>query len=848
MPFPDNVGIAFPEAMRGQLDKTGGGKLKFAFDLDLRIPSLNTFRDAATHVATVVGGTITWNATKFPVTGGTVTMYRKVGPGKREFDFQVDWMMPAGATHLSATKTLRDDHGLDIFADLSQVRAKVSRGGVALATGRLAVAVPDLLDQITGIKVLHAAAQVVEAEARRDFFAFMNDQLQQVYPSLPSLFVDGSTFSARERRILAMLAYALLPDDKPGPSPQHVIADLERFVRNATDTGKWADPASRTLARVIEGLAPVLKEADDKETWRKKVRQTLESGKPKAIADALTLVQKVFLIPYYGHPLAHKRVGYVPLSDPLPSHVPHGLAVQSTLPSAPPGGWDAVIVGAGVGGGIVADRLTAKGLRVLILEAGPFVPQGSLRGDEVDGISRLYQEAGMQAANITGGTDGQVIVLQGACVGGGAMINNAVCFQLPGTKLVEWQALGVPASLLQALPSAYDTIAAELGIRPLSQSLTATARLNPAWKYLHGLPAPGVPSALGPPTKGFFEALVNRTGTHDPGCIGCGLCNNGCGYVRKSSVLKVHLPRACATGKAVVVEQARVVDMVLEFGIGPRKLAKLRVQLADGSLHDVKADRYVLAAGAIGSSRVLLRSDSVRTLLHTQQVPVGERLGGNLGAFVHGFYPNAVRIGAHAQITHYLYDPQKPYIIESWYNPPGEQAQAFPGVGDRHDAQMLRYPNALSLGVLVGAENLGKVRADGSLSFPVGKTTFQALRDGLAEASQLLLDGTAEGTPDEVVPATRDGKFILKPGDNAAARYQQRIVKPADLALGTGHPQGGNAMSTQAAHSVVDGDFRLRHVPNVFVADASVFPSSAGVNPQWTVMAMAHLAAQEIAK
>ena len=45
---------------------------------------------------------------------------------------------------------------------------------------------------------------------------------------------------------------------------------------------------------------------------------------------------------------------------------------------------------------------------------------------------------------------------------------------------------------------------------------------------------------------------------------------------------------------------------------------------------------------------------------------------------------------------------------------------------------------------------------------------------------------------------------------------------------------------------VVNGDFRVEGYENVYVADASVFPTSIGVNPQWTIMAMSALAAQKV--
>ena len=64
------------------------------------------------------------------------------------------------------------------------------------------------------------------------------------------------------------------------------------------------------------------------------------------------------------------------------------------------------------------------------------------------------------------------------------------------------------------------------------------------------------------------------------------------------------------------------------------------------------------------------------------------------------------------------------------------------------------------------------------------------------------------------------------------------IGSTRDLTLFTAHPQGGNALGR-----VVGADFLLSGVSNLRVCDASVFPMSAGVNPQWTVMALARLCA-----
>ncbi len=67
-----------------------------------------------------------------------------------------------------------------------------------------------------------------------------------------------------------------------------------------------------------------------------------------------------------------------------------------------------------------------------------------------------------------------------------------------------------------------------------------------------------------------------------------------------------------------------------------------------------------------------------------------------------------------------------------------------------------------------------------------------------------------------------------------------------DIGLHTSHPQGGNPISRHRSKGVVDERFRVHGTENVYVCDASVFPSSVTVNPQLTVMALADYAAAGI--
>ena len=71
---------------------------------------------------------------------------------------------------------------------------------------------------------------------------------------------------------------------------------------------------------------------------------------------------------------------------------------------------------------------------------------------------------------------------------------------------------------------------------------------------------------------------------------------------------------------------------------------------------------------------------------------------------------------------------------------------------------------------------------------------------------------------------------------------------PNGLMVGSAHPQGGNRMGDNKEECVVDSDCKVFGFNNLYVCDASVFPTALGVNPQLTVMALATITANKIIK
>ncbi|MBL8510676.1 MAG: GMC family oxidoreductase N-terminal domain-containing protein, partial [Betaproteobacteria bacterium] len=95
---------------------------------------------------------------------------------------------------------------------------------------------------------------------------------------------------------------------------------------------------------------------------------------------------------------------------------------------------DVVIVGSGAGGGTAAEILTQAGLRVIIIEEGPFKSSSDFRMQEREAYPQLYQEsAGRQTK------DKAITILQGRAVGGSTTINWTSSFRTPAATLQYWQ-------------------------------------------------------------------------------------------------------------------------------------------------------------------------------------------------------------------------------------------------------------------------------------------------------------------------------------------------------------------------------------------------------------------------
>jgi choline dehydrogenase-like flavoprotein len=355
--------------------------------------------------------------------------------------------------------------------------------------------------------------------------------------------------------------------------------------------------------------------------------------------------------------------------------------------------------------------------------------------------------------------------------------------------------------------------------------------LNPSWaRYVEGAERAGLSPAK-------LEASAVNANIYD--CLGCGYCNIGCAYGRKLSMLDRVLPEGQreAKGSLRIVADCEV-ERIRTVSGQPQRVAGLVARLRGRRRVRVSAEHYVLSAGAVGSSYLLLRSHAASDL------PVGRRLCFNMGAPLTAEFEAVQNAYAGLQISHYGIPSENGFVFETWFNPPVAQALNMPGWFEQHFENMQRYAHLAAVGVLVGTEGNARVKegltGGPGIDYTPTKRDLTTLARGLRMLGEILFAGGAK----RVMLNAWGYEELTNRGQ--LDWIDQIALEPGYLALGTGHPQGGNAMSRDPRKGVVGPDFRVHGYENLYIADASVIPSSLTVNPQLTVMSLAHHAAQQM--
>jgi choline dehydrogenase-like flavoprotein len=501
------------------------------------------------------------------------------------------------------------------------------------------------------------------------------------------------------------------------------------------------------------------------------------------------------------------------------SAVTHGLACKQagdlsgdiTLQA------DVVIVGSGAGGAVAAYELAAAGKRVVILEAGPYVPSTQFREDLPFAFEQLYQD---QAGQVN--TSGDLSVLQGACVGGSTVVNGTVCFRTPDFILADWQRdHGLVNLTPESLAPYFEKAERNLAIHDNGEhEINANARA-----VIRGCEKLGV--AWHPLKRNVKD------------CGLTGFCLAGCAADRKQSMLVTYLPWAVALG-ADLYADTHVTRVLAEAGEARGVLADVidpKTKQKRASLR-VDARVVVVAAGAVQTPLLLQASG-----LCNSSGQLGRNFACHPSTGVMARMPEDIHmwrgalLGIH--VDEWMHPDKGGFLLEVGGAGPAEISLfSDPGLGadyDRFMAESFRYSAMVTL---IHDHNVGRVYRDDDgikrIEYDLAASDFPAMKAAFKAAARIYFAAGAECVFLPTVART-----VIEREEDIERIVESIPHEPHALRVVSYHPQGTARMGADPAQSVVNPWGETHDVKRLFITDASLFPTSMIVNPQLSVYGLA---------
>lgn len=533
----------------------------------------------------------------------------------------------------------------------------------------------------------------------------------------------------------------------------------------------------------------------------------------------LAKVRALFLAAYYGDPVVQQRMGLARApGGPAVPQEPALLQLEPPRPDEARIQGDICVIGSGAGGAVIAAHAAEAGYRVVLVEEGRYFHSSRISHNEGDMYAALYKEGGLQTTSDLGMT-----ILQGRALGGSTIINRGTYFRLDDADLhpdapdvlAQWARLGATLDP-RLLAASYDRVSRRIGVDWRSDEVVDGGgnALLEGWKALRAQ-SPGSPDL---PAKKFK------------------------GNERRLSMLDTYITDAIRTGNTRILTECHAIRIERE---GDRATG-VTVQVPDGREIHITADVVVVACGAIGSSVLLRKSGITRN--------VGSRFSFNLVSPLFARFREPIRHGDASRTATYL--DAGDFLLESTFNPPLTFAVTLPGWFRSHFDRMAAYAHFAGAGVLIATEPTGRLKRWawqrhllGPVAYRMGRDEFARLKEGLGLLARIYFAAGAECVfPASFVDLPMLASEFAPEGRPDARRIErflaERLRKPADLTLLSSYPQGGNPMSDNRSLGAVSSDFRVHGCANLYVCDASVFPTSIRINPQLTIMAMADYAWQ----
>lgn len=460
----------------------------------------------------------------------------------------------------------------------------------------------------------------------------------------------------------------------------------------------------------------------------------------------------------------------------------------------------------------MAHELASEGHSVVVLEQGGYFPTESFQFNCTESVRRLYLNSGLTFA-IGVPT---VLCPVGKTVGGTTTINQGTALRIPRHVLQEWRVgNGLKEIDPEEMSLYYAAIEEFLFVKKADPEVAG----NNARKFLEGASKLGLQG-------GYLPRNAKD-------CEGYGVCSFGCPSGAKQSMNVSYIPEAVKKG-ADVYADCKVTRVLTENGraVGVEGFFKKHDTRQKGPAVSVSAKVVVLAGGTIGTPLLLMRNKLANSSgevgwnyrLHpvTQVVPIfEERIDPHKG------------ISQSAWVDEFLAER---ISLETTVLPPDMLAMAVPAACDNHSDVMSLYPYTGLIGCMLRETSKGRIvpglKHGFYIFYQINWEDVRRMKLANVIASEIAFAAGAKR-----VLTFMAGHNELTSLQDLKRLKSEKVSSRQFMALSGWHPMGTCRMGDDPESSVVRHTGETWDVENLFISDASVFPTSIGVNPQLTIMA-----------
>ncbi|KAB1208003.1 Long-chain-alcohol oxidase FAO4A [Morella rubra] len=420
---------------------------------------------------------------------------------------------------------------------------------------------------------------------------------------------------------------------------------------------------------------------------------------------------------------------------------PVSVIPQKTAPSSLPQPslvikCDAVVIGSGSGGGVVAGVLAQAGYKVLVLEKGDYCARNNLSLLEGPAMDQMYLSSGLVATD-----DTQVLILAGSTVGGGSTVNWSASIRTPERVIKDWSD-GHELELFDSAlyKEAMDVVCEKMGVQSeFHNEGFNNAILRRGCQEL-GYPMTNIPR--------------NAPADHY-----CGWCCLGCKDGRKKGTAETWLVDLVSSGNGAILPGCEAIKILNEERKGrDRKTATGVVfefehkEAKDVCLVESKVT--IVACGALCTPALLRRSG-------LKNANIGRNLHLHPVAMSWGYFPDTPSSDAWPEAEKKSYEGGIMTVMStvvdnhdgSGYGAVIQTPSLHPGTfsiltpwlsGIDMKNRMRRFSRTAHIFALARDKGSGTVLSPSIISYRMGDVDRESLKKGLEKALRILAAAGAE--------------------------------------------------------------------------------------------------------